>query len=141
MRFGKISVIVALATIISLSGCLSENDIIPGKGVHFDIKPSAITVKSGDSEQFKVRVTNNGNSTIRPFLRFNMNSSDKQYVRFDPASYDFGSLRPGEDSGFRIVDIKADIAAGNEIKYTFNAELVYENEVHETKEFTMTVKK
>lgn len=101
-----------------------------------------MTVKSGENAQLMIRVTNNGKSVIHPFVRFNLNSSDKQYVKFsnESGSYDMGVLRPGEDSGFRIVDFKAELAAGKEIKYQTRAQVINDGKVLESRDIVITVR-
>ncbi len=100
------------------------------------------TVKSGENAQIMIRVTNNGKSVIHPFVRFNLNSSDKQYVKFSnqSGSYDLGVLRPGEDSGFRIVDFKAELVAGKEVKYQTCAQVIYDGKVFESRDIIITVR-
>ena len=138
MAFKHIAVVAGLIVSILFAGCLSENSF-KAKDTVFDIKPSEVTMKNGETGSVMIRVTNNGKSTIHPIVRFSVNSSDSHYVKFNPESYDLGSLRPGEDSGFRIVDIKATLAAGIEIKYTAKVELVYNNIVIDRKEIIITV--
>ncbi|MGB8216920.1 MAG: hypothetical protein WCE94_06415 [Candidatus Methanoperedens sp.] len=138
MAFKHLAVVAGLIVSILFAGCLSEN-AIKTRDTAFDIKPSELTMKNGETSSVMIRVTNNGKSTIHPIVRFSVNSSDSHYVNFNPESYDFGTLRPGEDSGFRIVDIKATLAAGIEIKYTAKVELVYNNIVIESKEIIITV--
>jgi len=135
----KIFVVLILLMIALFSGCLSGKTNIPVTDIVFDIKPTELTVKSGDSAKIMIRVTNNGKSVIHPAVRFNMNTTDKIYVTFNPESYDIGNLRPGEDSGFRIVDVKANIAAGKEIKYQARAQVIYDGRVLESKDILITV--
>ncbi|MCX9025295.1 MAG: hypothetical protein OIN85_04275 [Candidatus Methanoperedens sp.] len=139
MAFKHIAVVAGLIVSILFAGCLSEN-AINTKNTVFEIKPGEVTIKNGETGSVMIRVTNNGKSTVYPVARFSVNSSDSHYVNFTPESYDFGALRPGEDSGFRIVDIRATLAAGTEIKYQAKAELVYNNTVIEGKEIIITVK-
>ena len=54
------------------------------------------TVKSGENAQIMIRVTNNGKSVIHPFVRFNLNSSDKQYVKFSRERGEIPDLCPGD---------------------------------------------
>ena len=135
----KIFVVLILLMTALFSGCLSGKTNIPVTDIVFDIKPTELTVKSGDSAQIMIRVTNNGKSVIHPAVRFNMNTTDKIYVTFNPESYDIGNLRPGEDSGFKIVDVKANIAAGTEIKYQVRAQVIYDGRVLESKDILITV--
>ncbi len=140
MAFKHIAVVAGLIVSILFAGCLSEN-AIKTRDTAFDIKPSEVTMKNGETGQVMIKVTNNGKSTIYPVARFSVNSSDSHYVSFTPESYDFGSLRPGEDSGFRIVEIRATLAAGTEIKYQAKAELVSNGTtVREGKEILITVR-
>ena len=135
----KIFVVLILLMTAVFSGCLSGKTNTPVTDIVFDVKPTELTVKSGDSAQMMIRVTNNGKSVIHPVVRFNMNTTDKIYVTFNPESYDIGNLRPGEDSGFKIVDVKANIAAGTEIKYQVRAQVVYDGRVLESKDILITV--
>src|SRR3972149_5471957 len=119
----KTIVAVVFILISSLfAGCLSGNTEKSSGEIVFEVKPSEVSVKNGSMAELKIRVTNNGKSPIHPYVHFNMNSSDKLYLEFLPESYDIGNLRPGEDSGWRIVDIKGRLAAGKEIKYQVNAQ-------------------
>lgn len=137
----KLAVVLLLIASIFFSGCLAS-DNIPAASSTFDVKPQDVTVKSGEDAQVMVRVTNNGNSVIHPFVRFNLNASDKQYVTFsnESGSYDLGALRPGEDSGFRIVDFKAYLAAGKEMKYQTRAQVIYDGKVLESRDIIITVR-
>lgn len=137
----KIAVVLLLIASVFFAGCLAK-DNIPAASSTFDIKPQDVTVKSGENAQVMVRVTNNGNSVIHPFVRFNLNASDKQYVKFsnESGSYDLGALRPGEDSGFRIVDFKAELAAGKEMKYQTRAQVIYDGKVLESRDIIITVR-
>lgn len=139
MALKHIAVVAVLVVSVLFGGCLSDNTI-KTKDTVFEIKTSELTIKNGETGNVKVRVTNNGKSTIHPVVRFSVNSSDSHYVIFNPESYDFGALRPGEDSGFRIVEIRATLAAGKEIKYPAKAELVYNGAVVESKEIFITVR-
>lgn len=139
MAFKHIAVVAGLIVSILFAGCLSEN-ALKTNDTAFDIKPGEVTMKNGETGKVMIRVTNNGKSTIYPVARFSVNSSDSHYVNFTPENYDFGALRPGEDSGFRIVEIRATLAAGKEIKYQAKVELVYNNTVIESKEIIITVK-
>ncbi len=138
MSYKHIAVVAGLIASILFSGCLSEN-AINTKNTVFEIKSPEVTMKNGETGDVMIRVTNNGKSTIHPVARFRVNSSDSHYVNFNPESYDFGALRPGEDSGFRIVEIRATLAAGTEIKYPAKVELAYNNIVIERKEIIITV--
>lgn len=137
MKRKPIAAIVILIISILFTGCI-ENPI-KSKDVTFELKPVELAVKNNESTEVKIRVANNGKSIIHPVVRFNMNSSDKSYVDFSPGSYDAGSLRPGEDSGFRIVDIKARLAAGTEIKYPVRVEVINGSAVLESKDILITV--
>jgi hypothetical protein len=138
MAFKHIAVVAGLIVSILFAGCLSENTF-KTKDTVFDIKPGEVTMKNGETGSVMIKVTNNGKSDIHPVVRFSVNSSDSHYVNFNPESYDFGALRPGEDSGFRIVDIRATLAAGTEIKYPAKVELFYNNTVIEGREIIITV--
>jgi hypothetical protein len=139
MAFKHIAIVAGLIVSILFAGCLSEN-AFKTKDTVFELKPSEVAIKNGETGEVMIRVTNNGKSTIHPVARFSVNSSDSHYVNFTPESYDLGALRPGEDSGFRIVEIRATLAAGTEIKYQAKAELVYNNTVIEGNEIIITVK-
>ncbi len=139
MAFKHIAVVAGLIVSILFAGCLSENTINT-KNTVFEIKPSEVTMKNGETGSIMIKVTNNGKSNINPIVRFSVNSSDSHYVNFKPESYDFGTLRPGEDSGFRIVEIRATLAAGNEIKYPAKVELVFNSVIMDTKQILITVK-
>ncbi len=139
MKHKPIAAVVILIISILFTGCV-ENPF-KGKDTVFELKPDELIVKNDETAAVKIRVANNGNSTIRPVIRFNMNSSDKPYVNFTPESYDMGSLRQGEDSGFRIVDLKARLAAGNEIKYPVRVEVVNGGAVLESKDILITVRR
>jgi len=139
MAFKHIAIVAGLIVSILFGGCLSENSI-KTQGTAFDIKPSELTMNNGETGKVMIKVTNNGKSTINPVARFSVNSSDSHYVNFTPESYDFGLLRPDEDSGFRIVEIRATLAAGTEIKYPAKVELVYDNTVIDRKEIIIMVK-
>ncbi len=140
MAFKHIAVVAGLIVSILFAGCLSEN-AFKTKDTAFEIKPGEVTIKNGETGEVMIKVTNNGKSIIHPVVRFSVNSSDSHYVNFTPESYDLGALRPGEDSGFRIVEIRATLAAGTEIKYQAKAELVYNGTaVREGKEILITVK-
>ena len=138
-------VVLTVAAILTASvlfaGCLSEGTTVPIKDTVFEVKPLELTVKSGDSGKIMVRVTNNGKSTFHPVIRFNTNPADKPYIKFsnESGSYDMGDLRPGEDSGFKIVDFRATLAAGREIKYQVRAQLIYGGAVLENKDIVITV--
>lgn len=134
-------VIIILITSVLFAGCLSGDTKVPIKDAVFEIKPTELTVKSGDAAKVMVRVTNNGKSAFHPYVRFNMSQSDMPYIKFsnESGSYDMGNLRPGEDSGFRIVDFRANLAAGKEIKYQVRARLVYDGAVLNDKDIFITV--
>ncbi|VVB85396.1 Uncharacterised protein [uncultured archaeon] len=136
----ELAVVLIFLSAIFFSGCISGSDI-PASGTGFEVKPSEVAVKSGENAQVMIRVTNNGKSVIHPFVRFNLNSSDKKYVKFSNVngSYDIGVLRPGEDSGFKIVDFKADLAAGREMKYQTRAQVIYNGAVLESRDIIITV--
>lgn len=138
----KAAVILLLISSIFFSGCLAGRDDIAVAGSSFDVKPPEVTVKSGENAQVMIRVTNNGKSVIHPSVRFTLNSSDKKYVKFsnENGSYDLGRLRPGEDSGFRIVDFKAELAAGKEVKYQALAQVIYDGKVLESRDVVITVR-
>ena len=131
-------IFVILVVSILLAGCL-ENNPLKSNDIEFDITPEKIEVKNNEKAELKIRVANNGNSIIHASVRFNMNSSDKQYVDFVPESYDTGTLRPGEDSGFRIVELKARLAAGAEVKYSVRAEVINNGSVLEYRDILITV--
>lgn len=135
----KLAVVLLLLSSIFFSGCLSSD--IPASGAGFEIKPSEVTVKNGENGQVMIRVTNNGKSIIHPFVRFNMNATDKKFVKFsnESGSYDIGVLRPGEDSGFKIVDFRAELAAGKKIDYPARAQLIYDGKVLESRDIIITV--
>ncbi len=139
MKHKPIAAVVILIISILFTGCV-ENPF-KSKDTVFELKPEELNVKNDETADVKIRITNNGNSTIHPVVRFNMNSSDKPYVNFSHESYDMGSLRPGEDSGFRIVDVKARLAAGNEIKYPVKVEVVDGSAVLYSKEILITVRR
>jgi len=138
----KLVLVLILITSILFAGCLTGRDDIPVASSIFDVKPSEVTVKSGENAQVMIRVSNNGKSIIHPFIRFNLNSSDKHYVKFsnESGSYDLGVLRPGEDSGFKIVDFKAELAAGKEMKYQTRAQVINDGKVLETRDIVITVR-
>ncbi|GFO98206.1 uncharacterized protein ig2599ANME_2429 [groundwater metagenome] len=138
----KIAVVLLLIASILFAGCLSGRENIPVTSSSLDVKPQDVTVKSGENAQVMIRVTNNGKSVIHPFVRFNLNTSDKQYVKFsnESGSYDMGVLRPGEDSGFRIVDFKAELPAGKEMKYQTSAQVIYDGKVLESRDIVITVR-
>ncbi len=133
-------IIIAIMVVSALfAGCLSEKNTQEKKDVTLDLEPSSINLKSGEAKQVKVRVNNSGVSGINPVVRFNVNSSDKQYLNFTPGSYDLGYLRPGEDSGFRLVDVRGTLAAGEEIKYHARAQVIYNGKVFDSKDLIVTV--
>lgn len=133
-------IIIAIMVVSALfAGCLSEKNTQEKKDVILDLEPSSINLKSGEAKQVKIRVNNSGVSGINPVVRFNVNSSDKPYLNFTPGSYDLGYLRPGEDSGFRLVDVRATLAAGEEIKYHARAQVIYNGKVFDSKDLIVTV--
>jgi uncharacterized membrane protein len=133
-------IIIAIMVVSALfAGCLSEKNTQEKKDVTLDLEPSSINLKSGEAKQVKVRVNNSGVSGINAVVRFNVNSSDKQYLNFTPASYDLGYLRPGEDSGFRLVDVRGTLAAGEEIKYHARAQVIYNRKVFDSKDLIVVV--
>ncbi|MDD5474188.1 MAG: hypothetical protein PHU34_08590 [Candidatus Methanoperedens sp.] len=138
MKHKPIAAVVILIISILFTGCVSENPF-KSKDTVFEMSPEEMKIKNDETANLKIRITNNGNSTIHPVVRFNMNSSDKPYVNFSRESYDMGSLRPGEDSGYRIVDVKARLAAGSEIKYPVKVEVVDGSAVLYSKEILITV--
>lgn len=140
MNSKMIAVIGILIIPILFAGCLDSNPF-KSKDTVFEMKPEELAVKNDETSLVKIRVANNGNSVIYPVVRFNMNSSDKPYVNFSHESYNLGSLRPGEDSGFRIVDIKARLAAGIEGKYPVRVEVINNGSVLESKELVIAVRR
>lgn len=133
-------IIIAIMVVSALfAGCLSEKNTQEKKDVILDLEPSNINLKSGEIKQVKIRVNNSGVSGINPAVRFNVNSSDKPYLNFTPGSYDLGYLRPGEDSGFRLVDVRGTLAAGEEIKYHARAQVIYNGKVFDSKDLIVTV--
>lgn len=138
----RLTLVLLLIASILFSGCLSGKENIPAASLTLDVKQQDVTVKSGENAQLMIRVTNSGKSVIHPFVRFNLNASDKQYVKFsnESGSYDIGALRPGEDSGFRIVDFTALLAAGTEMKYQTRAQVIYDGKVLESKDIVITVR-
>ncbi len=133
-------IIIAIMVVSALfAGCLSEKNTQEKKYVTLDLEPSSISLKSGGVKQVKIRVNNSGVSGVSPVVRFNVNSSDKQYLNFTPGSYDLGYLRPGEDSGFRLVDVRGTLAAGEEIKYHARAQVIYDGKVFDSKDLIVTV--
>lgn len=138
MNYKLIAVIGILIIPVLFAGCLDSKPF-KSKGTVFEMTPEELTVKNGGTSIVKIRVSNNGNSVIYPVVRFNMNSSDKPYVNFSHESYNLGSLRPGEDSGFRIVDVKARLAAGIESKYPVRVEVINNGSVLESKDLVIDV--
>lgn len=133
-------IIIAIMVVSALfAGCLSEKNTQEKKDVILDLEPTSIKLKTGEAKQVKIRVNNSGVSGINPVVRFNVNSSDKPYLNFTPESYDLGYLRPGEDSGFRLVDVRATLAAGEEIKYHARAQVIYNGKVFDSKDLIVTV--
>lgn len=137
-------IIVAILIMSALfAGCVSEKNTPVRKDVVLDLEPSSIKVKNGEIKQIKIRVNNSGNSSIYALVRFNINSSDKQYLNFTPESYNLGILRSDEDSGRRNVDIRAYLPAGNNITYSVRVEAVDNNKgaVIDSKDLTITVER
>lgn len=133
-------IIIAIMVISALfAGCLSEKNTQEKKDVILDLEPSSINLKNGEAKQVKIRVNNSGVSGINAVVRFNVNSSDKPYLNFTPESYDIGYLRPGEDSGFRLVDVRGTLAAGEEIKYHARAQVIYNGKVFDSRDLIVTV--
>ncbi len=133
-------IIIAIMVVSALfAGCLSEKNTQEKKDVILDLEPSSLNLKNGEAKQVKIRVNNSGVSGINPVVRFNVNSSDKPYLNFTPESYDLGYLRPGEDSGFRLVDVRGTLAAGDEIKYHARAQVIYNGKVFDSKDLIVTV--
>ncbi len=133
-------IIIAIMVVSALfAGCLSEKNTQEKKDVILDLEPSSINLKNGEAKQVKIRINNSGVSGINPVVRFNVNSSDKPYLNFTPESYDLGYLRPGEDSGFRLVDVRGTLAAGDEIKYHARAQVIYDGKVFDSKDLIVTV--
>ncbi len=135
----KIIIVAVLIVSALFAGCLSEKNTISKKDIILDIEPSNIKMKNGETKQIKVRVNNPGESSIYAVIRFNINSSDKPYLNFNPENYSIGSLRPGEDSGFKIVDIRANLAAGEEIRYKARAQVIHDGRIIENKDIVITV--
>ncbi len=133
-------IIIAIMVVSALfAGCLSEKNAQEKKDVTLDLEPSSIYLKSGEAKQVKIRVNNSGVSGIDAVVRFNVNSSDKPYLNFTPGSYGLGYLRPGEDSGFRLVEVRGTLAAGEEIKYHARAQVIYNGKVFDSKDLIVTV--
>lgn len=133
-------IIIAIMVVSALfAGCLSGKNTSEKKDVTLDLEPPSIDLKSGEAKQVKIRVNNSGVSGINPVVRFNVNSSDKPYLNFTPESYDLGYLRPGEDSGFRLVDVRGTLAAGEETKYHARAQVIYDGKVFDSKDLIVTV--
>ncbi len=133
-------IIIAIMVVSALfAGCLSEKNTQEKKDVILDLEPTSINLKNGEAKQVKIRVNNSGVSGINPVVRFNVNSSDKLYLNFTPGSYDLGYLRPGEDSGFRLVDVRGTLHAGDEIKYHARAQVIYNGKVFDSKDLIVTV--
>ncbi len=141
MEIKPIAIVGIIIFSILFAGCLSENKKSEDKGIIFDVKPANITTRDNESAQVKIYVNNTGKSMIHPIVRFNLNPGDEPYVDFIPGRYDLGSLRPGEDSGYRIVDIKARTAAGIEVKYAARAQVINDGAVLESKDIVITVAK
>lgn len=133
----KIIIVAILIMSALFAGCVE----IPfkGKDIAFDLKSAELTVKDNDTSSMMIHVANNGKSVIHPVVSFSINSSDKPYLNFSPESYDLGNLRPGEDSGYRIVDVKAHLVAGIETKYEARAEVANNGTVVEKKDILVTV--
>jgi hypothetical protein len=138
----KIIIVAILIMTALFAGCVSSEKT-PSKNVTLDLEPSNIQVKNGEIEQVKIRVNNSGDSNIYALVRFNINSSDKPYLNFTPESYNLGNLRPGEDSGHRNVDVRAQLPAGNNITYVVRVEAVDNNNgiVQDNKNLVITVER
>jgi len=139
----KILIVVILIISALFAGCLSEKNTPVNKDAILDIEPSNIKVKNGEVKQIQIRVNNAGESNIDAVVRFNINVSDRPYIHFTPESYNAGTLRPGEDSGHRNVEVKAYLPAGSNITYPVIVEAVDNNkgEVIDTKDLTITVER
>ncbi len=142
----RLAVVLLLISSIIFSGCLAGRDNItnttPAGDAVLEFRQQELAVKSGEDSQISIRVTNNGKSVIHPLVRFNLNSTDKQYVKFsnESGSYDMGVMRPGEDSGFRIVDFRAELAAGKEMKYQIPVQVAYDGKVLDSRDIVITVR-
>jgi hypothetical protein len=133
----KIIIVAILMVSILFAGCV-ENPF-KSKDVAFDLKPAEITMKDNETSSVMIHVANNGKSIIHPVVSFGKNSSDTPYLNFSPESYDLGNLRPGEDSGYRIVDLNAHVAAGIETKYQVRAEVANNGTMVDSKDILITV--
>ena len=138
----KIIVAILIMSVL-FAGCVSSEKSTSSGKITLDLDPSNIKVKNGENSQIKIRVNNSGNSSIYALVRFNINSSDKPYINFTPESYNFGNLRPGEDSGRRNVDIRAQLPAGNNITYAVRVEAVDNNNslVRDSKDLLIIVER
>ncbi len=130
-------IIVVVLVVSAFFGCV-ENPF-KGKDIAFDLKSAELTMKDNETSSVMIHVANNGKTEIHPVVNFFMNSSDKPYLNFTPESYDLGNLRPGEDSGYRIVDLKAHVAAGIETKYQVSVQVENNGEVTDSKDILITV--
>ncbi len=139
----KIIIVAILVVSALFAGCVSEKITPAKKDVILDIDPSNIKFKNGEIKQVKIRVNNSGESNIYAIVRFNINSSDKPYLNVTPESYNLGNLRSGEDSGRRIVDIRAYLPAGNSITYSVKVEAIDNNYsiVRDSKDMVVTVER
>ncbi len=133
----KIIILAILVVSALFAGCV-ENPF-KGKDVAFDLKSAELTMKDNETSSVMIHVANNGKSIIHPVVNFSMNSSDKPYLNFSPETYDIGNLRPGEDSGYRIVDLQAHVAAGIEAKYQVMAQVSNNGTVVNSKDILITV--
>ncbi len=132
-------IIIAAILLVStlFAGCVDNP--LKGKDIAFDLRSEELTMKDNENSSVMIHVANNGKSIIHPVVSFVMNSSDKPYLTFSPQSYDLGNLRPGEDSGYRIVDLKARVAAGIETKYQVRAQVKNNGVVADSKDILITV--
>lgn len=140
----KIIIVAILIMSALFAGCVSpEKNTLLKKNVVLDLEPASIKVKNGEVKQIKIRVNNSGESNIDALVRFNINSSDRQYLNFTPESYNIGILHSGEDSGRRNVDIRAYLPAGSNITYPVKVEAVDNNKgvVIDSKDLTITVER
>ncbi len=132
----KIIIAAILLVSILFAGC---TEIPKGKDIAFDLRSAELTMKDNENASVMIHVANNGKSVIHPVVSFVTNSSDKPYLTFSPRSYDLGNLRPDEDSGYRIVDLKAHVAAGIETKYQVRVQVENNGVVVDSKDILITV--
>ena len=137
MNNKPIAVVFILVIALLFAGCVANP--FKGKDVAFDLKPAELAVKDNETSGVMIHIANNGKSVIHPVVSFTKNSSDMPYLNFSPESYDLGNLRPGEDSGYRIVDLKAHLAAGIETKYQVRVEVASNGTVVDSKDILITV--